>query len=398
MSHIVVVGAGLAGVRTVQALRREGSGASVTLVGDELHPPYDRPPLSKDLLLGKSEPDDVRLLDDAGLAGLEAQLRLGVSATALDTDRRVVTLSSGEALRYDELVIATGARARQLPHGESGTPAGLHVLRSLEDAMALRDAFAEGPRVAVIGGGVIGCEVASSASMLGLPVVIIDSLPVLMQRVVGDVVAERVAALHRGAGVELRLGATVAGVDTEGGRVRGVRLATGEVVPADVVVVGIGAVPNVEWLEGSGLTLDDGVVSDEFLAAVGVDGVHVVGDVARWHHLGYGEAVRAEHWTAATEHATAVAKTLTGTPTSVAEIPYAWTDQHGRRFQIAGHVRPGDEVVFVVDEAGPPVKFLALVGSGGEQHAAVSIGAAPLFVKERMKMRRGEATWPPEAR
>lgn len=153
--------------------------------------------------------------------------------------------------------------------------------------------------------------------------------------------------------------------------------------------------PNVEWLDGSGLTIDGGVLADEYLAAVGVSGVHVVGDAARWHHRGYAEAIRTEHWAVATDHAGAVGNTLTGTPTAVDDIPYVWTDQHGRRVQIAGRIEPGDEVVFAVDEAGPPAKFLALIGSNGVQHAVVSLGAAPLFVKQRLAMRSGEAPWPP---
>jgi 3-phenylpropionate/trans-cinnamate dioxygenase ferredoxin reductase subunit len=394
--HIVVVGAGLAGVRSAEALRRHGSDADITLVGDESEHPYERPPLSKDLLLGKADPDAIRFLDDASIASLRLELRFGVGATALDPAQRVLTLDSGAALQYDELIIATGSRARHLPFGElDSRAAGVHVLRTLADALALRDAFADKPRVAVIGGGLIGCEVASAARTLGLPVAIIDILPVLMQRVVGNVVAQRVAAMHIEAGVTLRLGAVVTGLEAEAGRVSGVCLASGEVVPAEVVVVAVGAVPNVEWLEGSGLTIDGGVLADEYLAAVGASGVHVVGDVARWHHRGDAEAIRDEHWTAAIDHAEAVGKTLTGTPTPVDAIPYVWTDQYGRRLQIAGRIEPGDEVVFGVDEAGPPTKFLALVGSDGVQHAAISLGAAPLFVKHRLAMSSGEAPWPP---
>jgi NADPH-dependent 2,4-dienoyl-CoA reductase/sulfur reductase-like enzyme len=396
MMHIVVVGAGLAGVRTAEALRRNGSDAVITIVGEEAGHPYERPPLSKDILLGKTEPDAIRLVDDAKLASLRVELRPGTRATALDPARRVLTLDSGATLHYDELVIATGSRARHLPFGELDSPAsGVHVMRTLTDSLALRAALADKPRVVVIGGGVIGCEVASAARALGLRVAIIDPLPVLMQRVVGDVVAGRIAAMHVEAGVTLHLGATVAGLEAEAGRVAGVRLGSGEVVPAQLVVVGVGAVPNVEWLAGSGLTIEGGVLADEYLAAVGVSAVHVVGDVARWQHRGYAETIRAEHWTAAIDHAEAVGKTLTGTPTLVDAIPYVWTDQYGRRLQIAGRIDPGDDVVFAVDETEPARRFLALFGSNGVQHAAISLRTAPLLARHRLAMSSGEAPWPP---
>lgn len=394
--HIVIVGAGLAGIRTAEALRRNGSEADITLVGEETEHPYERPPLSKDILLGKADPDGIRLLDGDRLAALDLRLRLGVRATALDPLRRKVTLDSGDELHYDELVIATGARARHLPFGELDSPAaGVHVLRTLADAVALRDAFAENPRVAVIGGGVIGCEVASAASTLGLDVTIIDPLPALMQRVVGEALAERIAQMHLEAGVTLRLNTGVDGLETDSDRVVGVRLTSGDVVPAEVVVVGVGAVPNVEWLENSGLTLENGVLADEHLAAVGANNIHVVGDVARWHHRGYGETIRAEHWTAAIDHADAVGQSLTGTPTAVDGVPYIWTDQYGRRIQVAGRIDPDDEVVFAVDEAGPPSKLFAQFGSNGVQHAAISLGAAPMLIKSRIAMGQGEVPWPP---
>jgi NADPH-dependent 2,4-dienoyl-CoA reductase/sulfur reductase-like enzyme len=244
--------------------------------------------------------------------------------------------------------------------------------------------------VVVLGGGVIGAEVASSARQLGLEVTIVDLAPVLMQRVIGDEVGERMAQLHRENGVTLRLGVSSASIVGDG-KVQGV-VVEGETLPADVVVLGIGAVPNVEWLAGSGLTIEDGVVCDEHLCAA--PDVYAVGDVARWHHVGYRQTLRAEHWTTAIEHADAVARTLTGTPTTVGSIPYVWTDQYGKKLQIAGRLNPGDELIFVLDQD-EPRKFVAVSGSDGVQHAAIAFAAPPLFIKQKQAMASGQAPWPP---
>jgi NADPH-dependent 2,4-dienoyl-CoA reductase/sulfur reductase-like enzyme len=383
--RIVVVGASLAGLRTVEGLRRHGCEAQIILVGDETEVPYDRPPLSKDILLGAAEPEAVRLTSDQALTDLDVELRLGTRAVGLDVGARRLGLPDGD-LEFDTLVIATGSSPRMLP----GLPdlAGVHVLRTLDDALAIRRALEAAPRVVVVGGGFVGAEVASTARARGLDVTVVDTLPVLMQRGFGTVVGARVTEMHRAAGVGLRLEAFVAGlVGSE--RVEGIRLTDGSVVPADLVVIGIGTEPNTHWLAGSGLALGDGVMCDQHLCAA--PGVFAVGDVARWAHPRYPEAVRAEHWTAAVEHAHAVSATLTGTPTVCAAVPYVWSDQHGHKLQIAGRLLPADELTWIVDE---PDRFLVLAGSGGEQHAAFALNAPGQLIRQRMRL-SGPAPWPP---
>ena len=332
----VVVGASVAGVRTVQALRRRGYEAPISLVGAEQHPPYDRPPLSKDFLLGKLGADDLRLAEPDALAGLDVHLRLGVRAAGLDAERREVRLG-GDRLRYETLVIATGATARTLPTNL----AGVHSLRTLDDAVAIRRALVAGARVAVVGGGFIGAEVSWSARMLGRDVTIIDPLPALMVRGLGVTIGAVLARRHADSGVRLRLGRTVARL--EGGRrVERVVLDDGSTIDADLVVVGIGADPAVEWLAGSGLDIADGLVCDAALHAG--HGVYAVGDVVRWATPALR---RAEHWTNAVDQASALAVTLTGGTGAYHPVPYVWSDQLGTRLQVWGEVRAQDELVYL---------------------------------------------------
>lgn len=382
--HIAVVGASLGGLRTAQALRRLGNDARITLIGDEDVLPYDRPPLSKEILLGKAEPESVALTTSTALADLDVEVRLGTRATGLDLETRTLELGE-ERLPFDELVIATGAAPRQ-PRSLTGL-VGVHVLRTLDDAVALRHALEQSPRVVVLGGGFIGAEVASAARALGLEVTVVDVAPVLMHRGLGDVVGARLTEVARDAGVHLRLGTTID--RTVGGdRIEGVLLDDGSTLPADLLVLGLGAQPRTDWLAGSGLTIADGVVCDQYLAAA--PGVYAVGDVARWHHPHYGRQVRFEHWTTAGEHADAVAATLTGTPTAGADIPYVWSDQFDQKIQVAGVLDPDDEVRFLVDEPG---RFVAITGSEGEQHAAFALNAPGALVRQRMKL-AARPSWP----
>jgi 3-phenylpropionate/trans-cinnamate dioxygenase ferredoxin reductase subunit len=384
--HVVVVGASLAGLRTVQGLRQRGSEARITLIGAESGLPYNRPPLSKEILTGKAEPESVRLISPEDFAALDVEYRDATTATGLDLASKVLTLHTGESLSYGILVIATGSAPRRIP--SLPDLGGVHVLRTLEDALALKRDLDAATSIAVIGGGFIGAEVASSARSLGKDAAIIDVLPVLMQRGLGEVLAERMTQLHRDAGIALHLGVGVDGlVGTQ--RVEGVRLADGTVVPADVVVVGIGTAPNTQWLEDSGLQIADGVVCDEYLRAA--PDVFAVGDVARWAHPAFEHTIRAEHWTAAVEHADVVAATILGTPTVMQTVPYVWSDQLGIKLQIAGHITPEDEIEFVLDEDG---KWLALTGSGGVQHGIAAVKAPGPFIKQKMKLAAG-APWPP---
>ncbi len=379
--HIVVVGGSLAGLRTVEALRRLGNDARITLVGDENTLPYDRPPLSKEILLGKAEAEAVGLTTSQQLADLDVDVRLGEPATGLDLAARTVRVGRDD-LPFDDLLIATGARARHAEHLESRK--GLYVLRTLDDALAIRGALEDCPRVAILGGGFIGAEVASAARDLGLDVAVIDVAPVLMHRGLGTAIGQRMTDVARHAGVSLWMEETVTEIVGES-NVEAVRLSSGTLLNADVLVVGMGSVPNTEWLHGSGLTLDDGVVCDSTLAAA--PGIYAAGDVARWMHPVYG-SLRCEHWTTAGEHADAVASTMSGTPTISASVPYVWSDQFGHKLQVAGIPQRNDDVRFIVDE---PEKFVATTGSNGSQHAAVALNAPGALIRQRMKL----ATRPP---
>jgi len=384
--HVVVVGASLAGLRTVEGLRRLGHDGPITLIGEEPGLPYDRPPLSKDVLLGKAGPDDVALATAADLAALDVDLRLGAAAHGLDLAGRTVLLGD-ERVGFDDLVIATGAAARRpadLPDVD-----GVHLLRNLGDAAAIRRGFEFDPRVVVLGGGFIGAEVASSARDLGLDVTVVDVAPVLMERGLGALLGARMTRIAADAGVRLRLGTSIATVHGSD-RVEAVTLADGSVLPTDLLVIGIGATPNTAWLDGSGLTIADGVVCDSFLAAA--PGVYAVGDVARWTHPGYRRSIRCENWTSAGEHADAVAATLTGTPVAADAIPYVWSDQFGHKVQVAGVPEPGDEVRTVTDA---PEKFVAVAGSRGVQSSAFALNAPGALVRQRIKL-AARPPWPPE--
>lgn len=391
--RIAVVGGSLAGLRTAQALRRLGNDARISLVSEEDGLPYDRPPLSKDVLLGKAEADGVALATAADLAALDVDLIGSTRAAGLDLDGRTLRLDgvgadgSTGTLGFDDLVIATGASARR--PASLVAPAGVHVLRTLADALAIRTALETGPRVVVLGGGFLGAEVASAARTLGLEVTVVDLAPVLMQRGLGDLIGGRLTEVARDAGVRFRLGATVSEV-LGSTAVEAVRLGDGTVLAADLLVLALGATPNTGWLDGSGLRLDDGVVCDEQLCAA--PGVYAVGDVARWQHPRYGRSLRFEHWTTAGEHADAVAATLTGTPTPADEVPYVWSDQFDQKIQIAGVLHPDDEVRFLVDEPG---RFVAIAGSAGEQHAAFALNAPGALVRERMNL-AARPPWPSE--
>jgi NADPH-dependent 2,4-dienoyl-CoA reductase/sulfur reductase-like enzyme len=346
VESIVVVGASLAGVRAVQALRREGHEGPITLVGSEHHwPPYDRPPLSKQVLTGSWDVDKARLrVSDP----FEADLVLGRRAVGLDLAAGHVKLDDGATLAFDRLVVATGATPRTLPGTEH--TAGVHVLRTADDALALRHDLEHARRVAVVGAGFIGCEVASSCRTLGLDVTIIEALDLPLTRVLGPQMGAFGAELQRRHGVELHLGLGVRAVEGDG-RVEQVILADGTEVAADVVVVGIGVRPATDWFDGSGLTVEDGVVCDEACVAVGSDGrVVAAGDVARWTNPLFGRSMRIEHWTNASDQAMHVAKVLVHGAEATgpfAPVPYFWSDQHGTKLQFVGTAAPEDEVTVV---------------------------------------------------
>ncbi|HET6740225.1 MAG TPA: FAD-dependent oxidoreductase, partial [Kribbella sp.] len=324
---VLVVGASAAGLTTVEALRRQGFRDPITVLGAEWHPPYDRPPLSKQFLYGDWDQDRTHLRPEAMLSALEAEFVLGDPAVALDG--RTVETASGRRLTADTLVIATGLTPRRLPGPDLE---GVHVLRTLDDAAALRKSLTAHCQVVVVGDGVLGAEVAATARKLGLAVTLAGPQASLLEAQLGPAVGALLGELHTAEGVDLRLGTAVAGLTDADGRVNGVLLADGEVLSADVVVVALGAVPATDWLEGSGLTIDNGVVCDEYCRAA--DGIYAAGDVARWQ---YGESlVRLENRTNATEQALCVAANILGEQQPYRPVPYFWTDQFRTKIQVHG--------------------------------------------------------------
>jgi 3-phenylpropionate/trans-cinnamate dioxygenase ferredoxin reductase subunit len=389
LETVVVVGASLAGLRSVEALRSQGYEGRLVWIGAERELPYDRPPLSKEVLRGEWGPERTALRKEASYAELRVELRLGVRAESLDLRGRAVVLAGGERVAYDGLVLATGAAPRRLPGATD--PPGVFVLRTLEDALAIRRALERRPRVAVIGAGFIGAEVAASARSLGLDVAMIDILDRPMARALDPELGALCAALHRDHGVDLHLGVGIAGFEGEG-RVEAVALATGARIPADLVVVGIGVSPETGWLAGSGLALDDGVLCDATLAA-SAPGVVAVGDVARWRHPSYPMALRAEHWTNAVESAGAAAQRLLAGDAQVppfAPVPFVWSDQYDAKLQIAGHASGGNEVA-VVHGSLAERRFVKLYGSGGRLTGAFAMNRPRQLMAARRWIREGIA-------
>ena len=375
LDRVVVVGASLAGLRAAETLRQVGWSGVLTFVSDENEMPYDRPPLSKKLLSGEWEPDRIRLRRPDDFAGLNAEWILGDRAVSLDTSNRVLTLASGRALSFDGIVIATGTSVRRLP-GQPDWP-GVHTLRSLADSLALRSELEAGRRVVVIGAGFIGLEVAATARSKGCDVTVLEGAEAPMMRGLGATMGRRAALVHADHGVDVRCGVGVDGfVQGADGRVAGVRLTGGEVVPAEVVVIGIGVVPATQWLDGSGLTVRDGVVCDEFLCA-GPIGVFAAGDVVRWPHRLLDREVRVEHWTNASEQGAAAAKNLVASfsghdQVAYAEVPFFWSDQFASRIQFLGRAEPDDDVEVVVGSPDDRA-FVALYHRDGRLTAALGV-------------------------
>lgn len=389
--RIVIVGGSLAGLRAAETLRGEGHEGSITVVAAEPGAPYDRPPLSKQVLVGEWDGDRVALAAGAD-ESLELTWRRGVRATALDLATNTVTLDDGEPLSYDGLILATGATPRWLP-GTQGVP-GVHVLRTLDDALAIRDAASgDGARVVVIGAGFIGAEVAASCRSMGAAVTLVEPLPTPLARVLGEAVGQVVAEVHRDQGVDLRLGVGVSAVEAgPDGPV--VRLADGDELAADVVVVGIGVAPVTDWLEGSGLRIDDGVVCDETTLAA--PGVVACGDVARWPNPRYGgELMRVEHWEHALDMGAHAARRLLagddgGEP--FAPVPFFWSDQYDRKIQLAGRVRPDDDLEVVAGSFADR-RFCALYGRDGRVVGALGMNMPAKVIRYRRQLGEGPLGW-----
>ncbi|MEU6306848.1 NAD(P)/FAD-dependent oxidoreductase [Streptomyces chartreusis] len=379
MRTVAVVGASLAGLSAARSLRKQGYEGRLVVIGDELHRPYDRPPLSKEFLAGTlGEPELALETDDEDL---RAEWVLGTRAVALDHAERTLRLADGRQVRADGFVIATGAAARTLP-GSAGL-AGVHTLRTLDDARALRDELALGGRLVVIGGGFIGAEVASTARALGLEVTVVEAAPAPLAGPLGEAMGAVVSALHADHGVALLCGVGVKGLSGER-RVDAVLLEDGRTVPADIVVVGVGARPNVEWLEGSGVVLDNGVKCGAD-GRTSLAGVVAVGDCANWYDPRAGLHRRVEHWTGARERPdAAIAALLAGgaVEPGVPRPPYFWSDQYGVKIQFAGHAAGADSVT--IEDGTPDERnVLAVYRRSGIPVAVLGMNQPRLFTRWR---------------
>jgi NADPH-dependent 2,4-dienoyl-CoA reductase/sulfur reductase-like enzyme len=369
---VVVVGSSVAGVRTAQDLRTEGHDGPIVLIGAEEELPYDKPPLSKQLLAGSWDRDRVTLLTAEAAATAGIDLRLGVAARRLDVAGRVVVLADGERVPYDTVVIATGAAARPSPWV---TGSGVHVVRTLADCSGLRAGLADPGPVVVVGGGFIGAEVAATAHAGGRQVTVVDPLPVPIGRVVGSEVGRLFADLHARHGVGSRFGVGVEGISGRAGALR-VQLTDGTELAAGTVVVGIGTVPNDAWLADSGLLVDDGVVCDEHCRAVDAPDVFAAGDVARWFHPGHGAYTRVEHWTNAVEQAGCVAHNVVHPDDlrSHRPVEYVWSDQYDWRIQIVGRPHLAGASRLVGEVQGDRPRFAAVYpDAAGALCAAVTV-------------------------
>ena len=355
--HVLVVGGGLAGWRFIEECRRLGFTGRITLVCAEHHPPYDRPPLSKQVLSGKWDLDEIVLATPERLAAASVEVLLGDAAVSLDGSSRTVTLASGRKLVADRIVIATGTSPRRIPYGEGI----VHYLRTIDDVVALKASVAALPtpaRVGIIGGGFIGAEVATALHALGAEVTVLEAASAPLLSVLGPTIASWLSGLPGDAGIRLLNNQRITAIE----RVEGaVEVSRDDDVPLhfDVLVAGIGATPATEWLASSGLAIDNGVVVDASMCATPVIGA--VGDVARftWESVTGTASERIEHWQVASDTATRLAQVWCTPDEPVAQlIPYFWSDQYGAKIQVLGRPSPSDDVVMVRGE--PTQSWVAL--------------------------------------
>jgi NADPH-dependent 2,4-dienoyl-CoA reductase/sulfur reductase-like enzyme len=387
-SGVVIVGAGLAAVRTAEGLRTAGYGGAITIVGEEQHLPYDRPPLSKQLL--RSEVSDVSLQPREFYDGQDITVRLGSSATAVDTAAKAVRLADGAVLGYEELVIATGLVPRRIP--EFPDLDGIRVLRSFDQSLALRRDAAAARRAVVIGAGFIGCEVAASMRGLGLDVVLVEPQAAPLASVLGERIGDLVARLHRSQGVVVRTGVGVAeircsrsGQTGGGGRVDTVALTDGDECRADLVVVGIGSHPATGWLSSSGIVVDNGVLCD---ASGRTSAAHVwaLGDVASWQDPA-GHHRRVEHWSNVGEQARVMVPAMLGQDVAPkVVVPYFWSDQYDIKIQCLGAPAATDTVHLAEDDGR---RFLAFYEHDGTVTGVVGAGMPAKVMKNRAKIAAG---------
>jgi 3-phenylpropionate/trans-cinnamate dioxygenase ferredoxin reductase component len=390
MRTVAVVGTSLAGLRAIETLRRDGYDGRIVAIGAESHLPYDRPPLSKEVLAGRSEAVDI-VLRKQGVDDLDVDWLLGMAATTLDVGAREVKLADGATVSFDGLVIATGSTPRRLP--DQPDLDGLFMLRTLDDALALRASLDAMPKVVVIGAGFIGAEVAATCRGRGLDVTVLEALPQPMVRGLGPELGAVIADMHRDQGVDLRTGVVVDAIEGDS-RVERVRLGDGTAVAADVVVVGVGVVPETRWLEDSGLTLGNGVVCDATCLAA--PGIVAAGDIARWPNpLFDGQMMRLEHWTNATEQGVHGAHRLLAgdgdAAAPFAPVPFVWSDQYDRKIQTVGVVS-ADADVHVAHGSYAERQFVSLFGQHGRIVGALGFNR-PRQVMQYRRLISERASW-----
>ncbi len=382
--HVVVVGAGLGGLRTTEQLRAAGFQGRLSLVGAESHPPYDRPPLSKQLLSGDWEPERIVLSGLDTLDDLGVRTHLGLPAVALRPadGGHELELADGATLHSDAVVVATGLAARTLPD----QPPSVHTLRTLDDALALRAALEGAGTLLVVGGGFIGAEVASTARARGVAVTVLEALAVPAARSLGPELGALAARLLTEGGVDLRTSTAIARFTEADGRGTAVELADGTRVAADVALVGIGGVPLLEWLADTGIDVSGGVHCGPTGRVHGIGGVWAVGDVASWDDPEHGEPHRHEHWTSATDQATVVARDILGAPPPPPAVPYFWSDQFGLKIQLIGRPESADALVPLHGtglDGGPVRGTAAGYLAGGRLVAVAGFGAARHIARYR---------------
>ncbi|GGM98306.1 NAD(P)/FAD-dependent oxidoreductase [Streptomyces fuscichromogenes] len=380
--HVVVVGAGLGGVRVIEQLRARGYAGRITLVGAERHEPYDRPPLSKQILNRDWEPDRATLRNRSALRALEVSLRLGVQAVGLNGT--MVELADGGHIVGDAVVIATGAAPRSLP----GQPDGIAALRTLDDALALRDALDSARSLLVVGAGFIGAEVASGARRRGVEVTVLEAMPVPCERVLGRSGGGLAARLFTDAGVDLRCGSRIARFADR----HTAELSDGRTVSADAVLVAVGAAPDLGWLHTAGLGKGDVLACDRNGRVLGTDGVWALGDVAAWQDVGRGQFHRHEHWTSVVDQAVIVGSDILGAQRPAPTVPYVWSDQFGLKIQVLGRTDLADEVIALHGAgltAGPVRGTILAYLVNGTLAGAVGFGAPARMVRYRTLVAEG---------
>jgi len=398
VAHIAVIGGSLAGLRAVETLRTDGFSGNITVVNAEDSAPYDRPPLSKKFLSGEWEADRIQLRKPSDIDELGATWLNSTHATALNVATRELTLNTSSVLNYDACIIATGGIARELPQQPHAQ--GIHQLRTLHDATALREELQPGKKLVVIGAGFIGLEAAATAVARGCTVTVLEGLPAPLIRGLGEDMGTAATAIHATQGVNIRCNVRVQGIETQAGSVTGVRIsdANGEsVVAADVVLVGIGVAPATQWLEGSGLAVNDGVVCDAHLQAA--PGVFAAGDVARWENGLYSDlepTMRVEHWTTAAEQGLHAARNalahINNTPlVPYSAVPFFWSDQFTARIQFLGRSTDAEEIRVVagsVDEG----KFAAAYMRAGRLVGVLGV-SMPKVVMPSRKLLEVHTSW-----